>query len=85
MLAFSETFYTNSSLCLLVIVVEVCALRSGQGSSPGGGDLQLEQSGRKEVACHAQGATQGARHRQARSEREPHQYAEGGKARRLLQ
>jgi hypothetical protein len=62
---------------LLVFVVE--------GVSPRGGDLQLEQGSRGQVAGFAQGTAQGAGDRQARLERRLHQASEGGGARCFLQ
>jgi hypothetical protein len=56
----------------------VCPPRSGQGASPGRGDLQPEQGSHGEAARCAQDATQKMPDRQARSKRQPHQEGEGG-------
>jgi hypothetical protein len=57
---------------------------SDQSASPGGRDIQPEQGGCREVARRAQGAAQRMLDRQARSEQQPHQEAEGGGAWCLL-
>jgi hypothetical protein len=64
---FLELIFPSGPLCLLVVAVEVRPPCSGQGASPGGGDIQSEQGYSEEVVRRVQGTAQGTSDRQVRS------------------
>jgi hypothetical protein len=58
---FLELIFPSGPLCLLVVAVEVRPPCSGQGASPGGGDIQSERLQRRGGAPRARHGTRNVR------------------------